>query len=156
MTSEKFRLTIWGGNAIIMQYFRFGAGRKCHGVWPRFRPSQGKGGDGRLKKSLLGLGFGVLLMLLMLAAMVSAPAEEEIPPPPKPAPVCGLQPLRPAEANGEMPPAKRASVRSETALPQTRPAAPACPSADANGVPLLRQTYRRANFRAFHYSDEAG
>ena len=55
-----------------------------------------------MKKSLLGLGFGVLLMLLMLAAMVSAPAEEEIPPPPKPAPVCALQPLRPAEAGCHM------------------------------------------------------
>ena len=95
-----------------------------------------------MKKSLLGLGFGVLLMLLMLAAMVSAPAEEEVPPPPKPAPVCGLQPLRPAEANGEMPLEKRASVRSETALPQTRPAAPACPSAASpcSGRPTVAPT----------------
>ena len=109
-----------------------------------------------MKKSLFGLCFGVLLMLLMLAAMVSSPAEEEIVPPPKPLPVCGLQPMKPAETDGAAPLRKRTAVRSETVLPRIRQAMPSYTGAYADGIPPLRQTYRRANFRAFHYPDEAG
>ena len=109
-----------------------------------------------MKKSLFGLSFGVLLMLLMLAAMVSAPAEEETPAPPKPMPVCGMQPMTRAELQEDAAVRKRPSVREESVPVTIRQAAPECPSADANGVPLLRQAYRRANFRAFHLPDEAG
>ena len=108
-----------------------------------------------MKKSLIGLGFGVLLMLLMLAAMVSAPAEEEAPPP-VPAPVCAAQMTAPEPERGAAPERRRAAEGHEEALPAVRQTPPRCPRADANGVPLLRQTYRRANFRAFHFSDEAG
>ena len=109
-----------------------------------------------MKKSLFGLSFGVLLMLLMLAAMVSAPAEEETPAPPRPMPVCGMQPMTRTEPQEDAAVRKRPSVREESVPVTIRQAAPECPSADANGVPLLRLTYRRANFRAFHYADEAG
>ncbi len=109
-----------------------------------------------MKKSLFWLSFGVLVMLLMLAAMVSAPAEEEPPAPPRPLPVCGMQPMSRAEPQDGAAVRKRPSVRAESVLATVRQAAPECPSADANGVPLLRQAYRRANFRAFHLPDEAG
>ena len=109
-----------------------------------------------MKKSLFWLSFGVLVMLLMLAAMVSAPAEEETKAPPRPLPVCGMQPMGRAEPQDDAALKKRSSVRTESVPGLVRQAAPDCPSADANGVPLLRQTYRRANFRAFHYPDEAG
>ena len=109
-----------------------------------------------MKKSLFWLSFGVLLMLLMLAAMVSAPAEEETPAPPRPMPVCGMQPMTRAEPQEDAAVRKRPSVREGSVPVTIRQAAPECPSADATGVPLLRLTYRRANFRAFHYADEAG
>ena len=109
-----------------------------------------------MKKSLFWLSFGVLVMLLMLAAMVSAPAEEEPPAPPRPLPVCGMQPMNRTEPQDDAALKKRSFVRAESVPDAVRQAAPECPSADANGVPLLRLTYRRANFRAFHYPDEAG
>ena len=116
----------------------------------------GKGAVRRMRKSLFGLFFGVLLMLLMLAAMVSAPAEEEAPKPMQPVTACEMLPQRPlppdrAEGKGEPAPQRRQAVSLAA-----RVSAPSCPAADANGVPLLRLTYHRANFRAFHFPDEAG
>ena len=120
--------------------------------------ASGKGAVRRMKKSLFGLFFGVLLMLLMLAAMVSAPAEEEAPAPKpvQPAAACEMLPQPPlapdrAEGRGEPAPQRREAVSLTARVP-----VPSCPAADANGVPLLRLTYRRANFRAFHFPDEAG
>lgn len=110
-----------------------------------------------MKKSLFGLGAGVLLMLLMLACMVSAPAEEKAPPiRPLPAPPCALRPAAPSETRDSVAEKERADGREEVFLPAVRQPSYGRPCASASGDPPLRQTFRRANFRAFHYSDGAG
>ena len=111
-----------------------------------------------MKKSLLGLGLGVALMLLMLLAMVSSSAEEPatVAPQPPPAYPCAVVPMEvPGPQQQGTAPEKQPETR-HTAILAPSFAAPAGPSADANGVPLLMTTYRRSNYRAFHFADEAG
>ncbi len=112
-----------------------------------------------MKKSILGLSFGVLLMLLMCAAMISPPAQEETAAAPRvpEGRAMFLLPSCPPPAAQETEKPKQPAQKmhiAASALQSGR--TPVRLSADANGVPILEVTYRRSNFRAFHFSDEAG
>ena len=134
----------------MMQYFRFAdQGEAPRGARVK-NADGGKGEARRMKKLLLGLGFGVSLMLL------SGPPKETAEEKPLPAMVCGLLPAGAEEAPRDERAAERQTPGESRPLPEGRAPAPECPSADANGVPLLFASYRRANYRAFHYSDRAG
>ena len=109
-----------------------------------------------MKKSLFGLGFGVLLMLLMLAAMVSAPAEESPSPPPMPDPVCALQPLSAAEILPMTAGKAEPAGREETVLTASRAGVSGSPNQMKAEAPKYRLPYRLARFQAFHYPDKAG
>lgn len=114
-----------------------------------------------MRKSIPGLLLGLCAVLLMLGAMVSSPKEKAPEASAKlPAAPCAVCPAQPARAAEEGAPVQNEGPRfrraADTALPGLEQVLPACPSADANGVPLLTAVYRHSNYRAFRFSDEAG
>ena len=105
-------------------------------------------------------GRAILLMLAVLAALLMCGAlvvceADDAEPAAIELPQAGVITLPPVQdpLGAPSPTASRpAAARIEARQARVRPSF----SADANGTPILRTTYARSNWRAFHYPDKAG
>ena len=108
-----------------------------------------------MRGRLIGFALMTLCLLLMLGALVvfcgEAPEKAELPPA-KGGAVAAL----PADAAAYVQPAAQERRAARLPAPAAGFAAPPAPSADANGTPVLRVSYMRANFLVFRLSDSAG
>lgn len=105
-----------------------------------------------MRGRVFGFALLTLVLFLMLSALVVFTGESPAPPAAKETrAVIAAPPAVQMEAQA---PEARVSRERTPAVPAVR--APDPPSADANGTPVVRASYIRANFMAFRLSDRAG
>lgn len=105
-----------------------------------------------MRGRIFGFALLTLALFLMLSALVVFTGEP--PAPSAQADVRAVIAAPPAVQTQADAPQVRVSREKTPAVQAAR--APEPPSADANGTPVVRMSYIRANFMAFRLSDRAG
>lgn len=107
-----------------------------------------------MRGRIFGFALLTLALFLMLSALVVFTGESPAPPPaPNVRASVLAMPPSPLQAETSAPKAEPNHAQPAL-LPDAR--VPLVPSADANGTPVVRASYIRANYVAFHLPDRAG